>query len=262
MKTLAILLVFLTGLALPAAAGTLVVDGNYQNKNLYIQNSYADNGVGFCVFEVTVNGQATHDEVNSSAFEIDLASYSFKTGDKVEISIKHKDGCIPKVLNPDALRPHATFTCSSITITPAGLLTWQTKNESGVLPYLVEQFRWNKWVYIGEVTGEGTAGDHTYNYQVTMHSGENRFRVRQVGTNKEVKLSPEIKMTSTVSVVSFTQADNTKSLLFSGETMFEVYDEYGNLVLKGFGKSADMTPFKSGDYYLCYDNKIGTIHRK
>ena len=59
-------------------AGVLIVEGKYQQKNLYIQNGFSSNGVGFCAYEVKVNGQVTADEVNSSAFEIDFAP--FKSG--------------------------------------------------------------------------------------------------------------------------------------------------------------------------------------
>ena len=42
---------------------TLIIEGKYQNKNVYIQNGFGTNGVGFCAKEVKVNGQITTDEV-------------------------------------------------------------------------------------------------------------------------------------------------------------------------------------------------------
>ena len=51
------------------ATGVIVLEGHYQGKNLYVQNPFAGSGVGFCTFEVTINGEVTTDEVNSSAFE-------------------------------------------------------------------------------------------------------------------------------------------------------------------------------------------------
>jgi hypothetical protein len=38
--------------------------------------------------------------------------------------------------------------------------------------------------------------------------------------------------------------------------MYEMYDMYGNVVLKGFGKTADLTGFNKGIYYLCFDNEV------
>ena len=55
-----------------AQGGVIILEGNYQGKNLYIQNPFGSNGVGFCVSEVKVNGNITTDEINSSAFEIDM----------------------------------------------------------------------------------------------------------------------------------------------------------------------------------------------
>src|ERR1700758_973113 len=110
-----IAIVFST-LIMSANAGVLVVEGKYQQKNLYIQNGFSSNGVGFCAFQVKVNGQITTDEVNSSAFEIDLSPFKLKAGDKVTVEIEHKDGCIPKVLNPEALKPKPTFDIVSISM--------------------------------------------------------------------------------------------------------------------------------------------------
>ncbi|HLG01961.1 MAG TPA: hypothetical protein VI731_00100, partial [Bacteroidia bacterium] len=85
-----------------ASSAPLVVIGKYQNKNIYVQNSFNQNGVGFCAYEVFVNGSRTTDEVNSSAFEIDLRPFNLSIGDNVEIWIFHKDGCEPRVLNPES----------------------------------------------------------------------------------------------------------------------------------------------------------------
>ena len=51
----------------------IVLEGNYQGKNIYVQNPYQNSSnVGFCVKEVRVNGVVTTDEITSSAFEIDF----------------------------------------------------------------------------------------------------------------------------------------------------------------------------------------------
>jgi len=243
--------------------GTLLVEGKYQNKNIYVQNSFCANGVGFCAYEVYVNGVRTTDECGSSAFEIDLRPYNLQLGDKVEIQIYHKEGCEPKVLNPEALKPRPTFETKSISISPAGLLTWVATGETGALPFIIEQYRWNKWVYIGEVQGLGNAGDHSYSFQVTPHSGENKFRVKQVGFGKEVKYTPEVTFTpKDKPVLSFTQSNDSKEVTFSGESLYEMYDAYGNVVLKGFGSKIDLSDFDKGTYYLCFDNQIVDIKRK
>ncbi|HEX7413319.1 MAG TPA: hypothetical protein VF411_04670, partial [Bacteroidia bacterium] len=198
-----------------ANAGVLVVEGKYQQKNLYIQNGFSSNGVGFCAYEVKVNGQVTMDEVNSSAFEIDFTPFKFKSGDKITIEIEHKDGCMPKVLNPEAIKPRPTFDLLSIDIDKDAVLTWGTKNELGTLPYIVEQFKWNKWVYVGEVSGEGTPPQHIYKFKITPTSGENKFRVKQVGYGGNPRYSKEVVYSSLMDKPSFKLEDGNKSVSFS-----------------------------------------------
>ena len=60
-----------------SAQQQMVLEGTYQGQNLYVQNPFASFGVGFCVVNVTVNGQQSTDEINSSAFEIELSVRKF-----------------------------------------------------------------------------------------------------------------------------------------------------------------------------------------
>lgn len=248
--------------ALFSNSSVLIVEGKYQQKNLYIQNGFSSNGVGFCAYEVKVNGQVTTDEVNSSAFEIDFSPFKFKAGDKITIEIGHKDGCTPKVLNPEAIKPRPTFDLLSIDINKDAVLTWDTKNEMGSLPYVVEQFKWNKWVYVGEVSGVGTPQDHVYNFKVIPNSGENKFRVKQVGFGGMPRYSKEVTYSSLMEKPSFKVEPDSKSVSFSNETTFEVYDYYGNVLKKGFGSSVDLSSLNKGKYYLCYDNVVSEIEKR
>ena len=81
------------------------ITGIYQGKNLYVQNPFSSNNVGFCVTEVKVNGNITTDETQSSAFEIDLKAQNLKLQEPVTVVIYHKEGCNPKILNPEVLKP-------------------------------------------------------------------------------------------------------------------------------------------------------------
>ncbi|MEO6884224.1 MAG: hypothetical protein ABI199_09395 [Bacteroidia bacterium] len=236
-------------------AAVMVLEGNYQSKNLYVQNGYAASGVGFCTYQVTINGQIAADEVNSSAFEIDFSQFQITPGTPVVIRIMHKDGCSPKVLNPEAINPQSTYKVSTIAIDNSGLLKWTATNESGSLPYIVEEFRWNKWVYAGEVKGIGTAGSHDYAFQATPHSGENRFRIKQVGFGGDPRYSDIVNMTSDIAKVTYTCLKD-KEIEFSDATCFEVYDYYGTVVKKGFTKDLPIDDLAKGKYFLCYDNTV------
>lgn len=244
-----------------ANSAVLVIEGKYQNKNIYIHNGLGPGGVGFCAKEIKVNGNITTDEINSSSFEIDLKAVNLKYGENVTIEIVHFDGCVPKVLNMEDLKPKPTFEVLMMSLSPAGLLKWSTKNENGALPYVVEQFKWNKWVPVGEVDGLGTPGNHDYSFQVAMHSGENKYRVKQKGFNATTKVSKDITATSAINKPSFAIQKNNASIDFSDDTAYEVYDAYGVIVKKGFGKQVKIENLSKGDYYLCYDNSLSEFKK-
>jgi hypothetical protein len=241
-----------------AFAGTVVVEGHYQGKNLFVQNPFSEAGVGFCVYEVTVNDLIATDEINSSAFEIDLGVYNLKLGAAVSVKVKHKDGCSPTILNPEVLRPKSTFDIVSQSVSNDGTYKWIATNETGELMYVVEQKRWNKWVKCGEVMGLGTPGEHSYEFKVTAHSGENTFRVKQVDSTKRPRYSEAVKFTDTsIAPVTFTPTKPSKEIVFSRATLYEIFDQYGNIVKRGYADKVDVSTMKKDLYYLNYDVKMG-----
>lgn len=244
------------------ASGEIVLKGVYQGKNVYVMNPFASSGVGFCVFEVRVNGQMTTDEINSSAFEIDLTVFQFSKGDKLIISIKHKDGCLPKVINPEVLKPQSTYVASAMKVSREGMLTWTTTNESGSLPFIVEQFRWNKWVKVASVNGKGASGTNKYSVKVHPHDGNNRFRIKQIDYTRKPNYSKEIRFRSMDMPVTYSPAKPSTEIVFSRETMYEIYDYYGNLVVKGIAAKIDISSLAKGDYFLNYGTKTETFKKK
>ncbi|MFY8184836.1 MAG: hypothetical protein ACOVLD_02100 [Bacteroidia bacterium] len=262
MKQLVLFLSLISSFSVFANGGTLLVEGKYQNRNLFVQNGFNNTGVGFCAYEVLVNGQITTDEVNSSAFEVDFTPFKLKTGDKLLIEIRHKDGCVPKVLNPEVLKPKPTFDVVNINVTEDGTLKWKTKNEMGSLSFVVEQFKWNKWVKVGEVGGQGSPFEHQYEFKVKPHSGENKFRVKQTGFGSAPRYGGPATFISLMEKPSFEVTADSKTIKFSTETPYEVYDFYGNVVKKGFGNSLDIANLHKGKYYLCYDIVVTEIEKK
>jgi len=244
------------------ASGEIVLKGVYQGKNIYVMNPFASSGVGFCVYEVTVNGQLTTDEINSSAFEIDLTIFQFSKGDKLIIIIKHKDGCLPKVINPEVLKPQSTYKASLMKISREGALTWTSTGESGSLPFIIEQFRWNKWVKVGSVEGKGTSSPNNYSYKVSPHSGNNRFRIKQIDFTRKPRYSSEIRHRSMSLPITFEPKKPTTEIVFSSETMYEIYDYFGNLVDKGTSTRIDISRLAKGDYFLNYGTKTETFKKK
>ena len=264
------LLLMLSGILITkgfSQGGVIILEGNYQGKNLYVQNPFGSGGVGFCVTEVFVNGNITTDEVNSSAFEIDFKSHKLQIGEKVEIKIKHKEDCKPKVLNPEVLKPKSTFEVIAMTIDKDGTLKWSTRSETGKLAFAVEQFRWNKWVKVGEVDGVGTPTTNNYTFKIAPHSGKNQVRVRQTDYSGQPRLSKPVDFMSDAAEVSFAPVKVSTTISFVAsekptETMYEIYDQYGNVVKRGFGSSIDATNLTKGGYFLNYDNKMAEFIKK
>ncbi len=245
-----------------AQKSSLMLKGVYQGKDLYVENPFSDDGVGFCVYEVYVNGELTRDEINSSAFAIDFSILGIVRGQSVEILLNHKEDCEPLVLNPESIKPHSTFEITRIEV-KNNTLTWITVKESGALPFEIEQFRWNKWVTVGEVRGAGTPGEHEYSFKLDPYSGENKVRVKQIDYTGKPRYSDAAIYNPGIAAVTFTPEKPVKSITFSRETLFEVFDKYGNLVRTGFGRSLDISDLTTGEeYYLNYDNSFGGTFRK
>ncbi|NQY07968.1 MAG: T9SS type A sorting domain-containing protein [Flavobacteriales bacterium] len=249
-------------ISLNVQAGVILHEGTYQGKNLYVLNPFAGSGVGFCTFEVTVNDEITTDELNSSAFEIDFTALQIELGGKVEVKIKHKDDCTPKVLNPEVLKPKSTYVISSIKVDKGGVLRWTTNGESGELPFTIEQFRWNKWIKLGQVDGKGTTVSHNYSFKVAHHSGENKYRVKQVDFSRKPRYSPNATFNSPTPNISFTPLKVNKEIIFTSSTMYEIFDQYGNLVKKGADTQINVSNLKKGIYYLNFDNQMESFVKK
>jgi hypothetical protein len=46
-------------------------------------------------------------------------------------------------------------------------------------------------------------------------------------------------------------------IIFSGNTLYEIYDQYGNIVKRGYANRVEVASLKKDLYYLNYDNKMG-----
>lgn len=238
----------------------LSIEGSYQGKSLYVQNPESEDGFGFCATKVTVNGDAMPGGVSRSAFKIDFSLFNIQVGDDVFIVIEHGDGCKPKILNPEVLLPRSTFVVTEMKVTKDGKIEWTTTSEQGKLPYIVEQYRWNKWVSAGEVDGEGVEGPNNYEFKVTPHSGENKVRVVQIDHSGTKKKSEEKTFKSDVEEVEIAPKKVKTEIKFTAngepsETKYEIYDAYGNIVKKGYSSSVNCENLRKGAYYINFDNK-------
>ncbi len=244
-------------MALSQQEASIVHEGRYLGKNLYVQNPYTGNGIDFCVTRVTVNDTITIGKINAGAFEIDLSNIGLKLQDRVVVKIIHKTDCLPKILNPEPIHRKCTFQTSKIEIIKDSL-HWYTRNEESPMLFIIEQYRWNKWIQVGTIEGLGpNEDDNHYSYPVKLHQGINKFRVKQNDFSGKPCLSPNTTKTSNSPKITYNF--KKRAIVFSSETLFELYDTPGNLVKRGHDSIVDISDLHKGLYYLNYDNTTGDV---
>ncbi|MFM6934147.1 MAG: T9SS type A sorting domain-containing protein [Flavobacteriales bacterium] len=261
MKRLTFLIVIcLNLLHLKAQDKLLSLEGAYQEKNLVVYNPPQADGFGFCVTKVLVNGEILPAAIQSAHFEINFNLFQLKKADHVFVVLEHAPGCQPRFLNPEVLLPKSTFQCTAITADKSGLIHWTTTEESGSLDFIVEQFRWNRWVEVGQVKGKGTKQANSYQFQITPHSGKNQVRVSQVDNSGSKRSSGITYFQSGLSSPKISPTKVRDNLYFKAggnevKSKYEVYDAYGNLLKVGFASMVDCRNLVSGVYFINFDNQ-------
>lgn len=243
-------------------AEEIVLKGAYQGKNLYVLNpSYGSDK--YCATQVIINGKTLTDEINSSSFEIDFSSMGINIGDEIVVKIMYEEGCVPQVINPEVIKPSSTFKIISMRVDAKNeLLLWTTSDETSKLPYIIEQFKWNRWVKVGEAQGVGAPGEHQYSVGIMLNSGRNKFRVKQVDYSGVPRYSNPLPYNSRQLPLSINENKIKNSIKFSSATNYEIYDEKGNLLLSGFNDVVDIESLKKGKYFTNFDNTSQQLEKK
>ncbi|MFI5203531.1 MAG: hypothetical protein ACHQF2_03455 [Flavobacteriales bacterium] len=256
MRFVAAISTLLLSYSVYSQSSKLTLNGHYLGQNLYVQNPLSSTGVGFCTKQVFINGKEAQGEFNSSAYVIDFVLNGIKLDDSINVEIIHEIDCTPKVLQP--MHPpirQPLFELVSIKVDTSGKLTWVTKKETTKLFYTVEQYRWNKWITIGTVDSRGSDSISTYTLPVNIHSGENKFRVKQTPPYSKLCISKVATCVSPAKPPKVTVDNVKEKISFSCFTTYELYDQYGNMLSRGEGTEADLKICRKGKtYFLNYDN--------
>jgi len=236
-------------------AGVMVVKGQYFGKNIIINNP--SKGSGFCVKEVSVNGEKSDDQLLSNAFEIDLLSYGFDFGEEIKITIKHSIGCKPQLMNPQALEPEKNFSFTKAKWNrKKDLIYWTTRGQAGEEAFEIQHYRWEKWVTVASVNIKDSVSLGTYEKQVIPHNGRNLFRIMVVDKYGNTIYSKDVKCSSRNDEI-FLKSSKVKKgkLIFTGQTQYQIYDERGLFIKSGFGLEVDVSDMIKGKYWVNYDIK-------
>lgn len=242
----------------------LSIGGYYEGMNVFVNNPIKSDGYGYCINKVLVNGNVLPASIQTEHFAIDLSLFNLKKGDEVFVELDHAEGCTPRFVNPEVLLPFSTFVITSLTASTEGKIKWATKNESGRLPYYVEQYKWGRWVVAAEVQGTGYKTENHYAIDIVPTSGYNKIRVSQVDNTGQRRSSSNVGFTSKIETVTKSPSKVKTQLYFKSsgnatKTKYEIYDAYGNLLKKGFDDSVDCTELLNGIYFINYDKKTEKI---
>ncbi len=229
---------------------SLELGGLYQGENLLVVNEPSADGVGFCCYEVRVNGMLTADAVNSHAFEIDLGTLGLPLGKGVSIRLKHRSGCIPRVLNPEVIQPTPGFQLVSFEAAKSGEVSWTTVDEHGRMPFVLQQFKWGKWVDVVRLDGRGGPEEQIYSTTVQPVRGENLLRLTHLAPDGTLAVKGEARFEGDVPELTMEYDPKRQMLSFSGPTQYELVDEFGTVVLRGVGSEATLRYLARGEYFV------------
>ncbi|MGM0649399.1 MAG: hypothetical protein ACQES1_02700 [Bacteroidota bacterium] len=258
-----IFLLFTIGISASTFAEITSVKGIYQGKNLFVQNPLINkNKREFCIDSVMVNGHKIPDETHSSAFIISLEIMKFKLGEKITVAFYHKDDCEPMIINPEVLKPLSTFKLKNHKMKDDYLIC-KTTRESSQLTFFIEEYRWDRWLTIDEIKGKGGPDDNTYKIKVYPHNGKNMYRLKQVDHMNRVHYSDTMKYQLDIDPVELkTKNVVTEEIAFSKETLYQLYNRFGERVRFGGGTVIDVSDLSKGIYFLSYGDNVVEIKKR
>jgi hypothetical protein len=245
-----------------ATVDNIQVSGYYFGKNLIVINPMIGNR--YAVESVKVNNIPTEDEINSSVFEVDFKALGLSIGSRVEVSISYVVSTTkPEIYNPEVLEPESNFSFATCDLDKKEqIISWTIEGSSGEGAYEIEQYRWEKWVRIAIVEPEDSIAFNKYEKKVDVHSGKNLFRIKVIDSNGLINYSPSLKYLSRLSPVVISNKNFDEEIVFSGITMYQLYDEKGLLILSGTADKVDVSSLESGRYWINYATETQLIKIK
>ena len=238
------------------------LSGLYQGENLLVVNETNPDGVGFCCYEVRVNGQLTADEVNSHAFEIDLRSQGIVLGKGLSVRLMHRPGCAPRILNPEVVKPSPGFELIDFKVSSTGDVVWTSSEERGRMPYVLQQFKWGKWVDVVRVDGRGGPGERHYSAHIDPIFGENLLRLTHLAPDGTLEVKGEARFQGDVPEVAMEYEQKSQVLKFSRSTQYELVNEFGTVVLRGVGSEATLRYLSRGEYFVNFGARTSSLKKR
>ncbi len=228
------------------------ITGEYQGKSLYVQNPLSPDKVNFCSSEIYLNEKLVLSSPKTSAYVIDLSALAI--GDPVFVKIVHRDGCIPKIINPQVIRSKSKFQFLNIRA-DAQAISWTTIGEMPYGKYFVEHYTNKSWINISTISGKGSFESNQYNLKPDHHSGDNKYRIKYLQNDNKIFFSEVISYFSDNDPISFSPSLVIDKITLSKETDYMVMDSYGNKIASGKGAVIPLPNLQAGMYTLYIDNR-------
>jgi hypothetical protein len=233
-------------LPISAYPNELVVAGIYYGQNLLVQNPSMGNKV-YCTDGVLVNNRKMMPYIASSAYEINLSF--LKINDSVTVTILHKDGCTPKIINPQVLRPSSTFHFVRARVSVQEI-NWTSIGESVTDQYSVQHLANGNWVTLVSIRAIGKG---VYSVPLRHDNGLNRYRIRYAEYDGRIFYSKEIDFdmkTEENAPLSFYPKNVTDRIYLSSEATYRILSLSGQVLREGKSRVIPCADLKTGVYVL------------
>ncbi len=238
-------------------AGEILIAGIYQGKNLFVQNPFSPDNKTYCTNEVYVNDEKVMASIKLGAFEIDLSG--LEVDDPVTIRITHKDGCAPRLINPQVIRPSGNFQITDV-LASGNTIRWVSSGETAAFIYYVESLVNGNWIVLRKMNAKGqpktpyvmtvAEPDATNKYRIKAQDTETHhmFYSRVFGQRAEEPVTkPD---TADYKLVTFAPNNPKTRLTLSREAEYEILDARKKTIAKGKGLIVSIARLKTGTYYL------------
>ncbi|MGI9543915.1 MAG: hypothetical protein ACR2MX_11690 [Cyclobacteriaceae bacterium] len=269
-------LIFLCVIFLQSSAcfgAELVLVGNYQGKNLYVQNPLLPDGTAYSSSEVYVNQDFLMHAPKASVFIIDLSH--LELDQKVEVKILHEEDTPPKIVNAHVIRNLVIYEESSYASRPdvfrwakadTVTLRWSVYNQKQGGLFVVERGIEKDWEAIDSLKiTEATL----YRFPISHTSGNNQYRIKLIDRDGYVSWSDSFNFLHKSGVQEFYPAKSKpefdhltgvsyypkkaqRAIRLSKEAAYEVWSDDEKL-LEGYGALVIIKNLSPGDYFI----KIG-----
>ena len=253
----------------------LVLVGNYQGKNLYVQNPLLPDGTNYSSSEVYVNQDLLMHAPKASAFVIDLSH--LKLDQKVEIKILHEEAAPPKIVNAHAIRNLVIYKETNYAAKPdvfrwakadSDTLRWSVYNQKQGGLFVVEKGgdKEEDWEAIDSLEITSTM---LYRLPVKHVAGNNHYRIKMIDRDGYVSWSEVFDYQHKAAVqefypakpqsefdrltgVSYFPKKAQRAIRLSKEVAYEIWTDDMKLS-EGYGALIIIRDLSPGEYFI----KIG-----